>query len=147
MRRQRGAPRTLSFIIGRQKGAPRSLSFIIERQMGAQRALSFIIGRQRGAPRTFSFIIERQNPAGGENFLSLFWMFQKMTPPEAENFELFRPIYSKKCSLAIANRISDPKNFLAPTGARGCPPPNPKHPLDPLTLVRERDIAPWARKS
>ena len=54
-----------------------------------------------------------------------------MTPPEAENFELFRPIYSQECSLAIANRISDPKIFLAPTGARGCPPTNPKRPLDP----------------
>ena len=52
-------------------------------------------------------------------FLSLFWMFQKMTPPEAENFELFQPIYSQGCSLAIANRIWDPKKFLAPTGARG----------------------------
>ena len=123
MRRQRGAPRTLSFIIGRQKGAPRSLSFIIERQMGAQRALSFIIGRQRGAPRTFSFIIERQNPAGGENFLSLFWMFLKMTPAGGGKNSLFRPIYSQECSLAIANRMSDPKNFLAPTGARIPPPP------------------------
>ena len=44
-------------------------------------------------------------PANMPAKMSLFLTFQKMTPPEAENFELFQPIYSQGCSLAIPNRI------------------------------------------
>ena len=53
-------------------------------------------------------------------------MIQKMIPPEADFLKLFQPIYSQGCSLAIANRIWDPKNFLAPSGARGFPLHPPK---------------------
>ena len=44
--------------------------------------------------------------------MSLCGTFQKMTPPEAEKFKLFQPIYSQGCSLTIANRFPYRKIFI-----------------------------------